>query len=218
MESFIKKILEGRPCESCHEYFVRFGKGKYERRFIIRVNVGKKIKIRGSFEWANDFVKFVNENKNLKFSGKILMKKEISGMKGKKKAGSFVYEVLETSLEKFENAYFYLLDVDEDDVALKIKKNLPKPGKNANKIDDKFCSLDLDLKYWPKFKEAFFWDIEEEIKKIKTSHDVLIEEIIFPAGEDDPIKIRALAKRKGKIIRKIEMNKKEFSKTFKFEA
>ena len=59
---------------------------------------GIKIKIRGSFEWANDFVNFVNENKDLKYSGKVLTKSQISGQSGKKKAGVFVYEIQEANV------------------------------------------------------------------------------------------------------------------------
>jgi len=218
MESFVKMIFEGNICEECHRHFVRFGKGKYERRFLINVNVGKKVKIRGSFEWANDFVKFIRENKEVKFSGNILSKDKIPGKDGKKKSGGFVYEISDSSLEGFEDAYFYLLNVDEEDIVLKIKKKLPKPGKSADKIDGKFCSMDLDLKYWPKVREIFFWDVSENVKKVKIAHDVIIEEIVIPSGEEDPIKIRELAKRKGRIIRKIEADKEESSKEFNVEV
>ncbi len=216
MESIIKKVLEGKADDSCHSHFVRFGKGNYPRRFLINLMKGKKIKIRGSFELANDFVEFIKENKDVKFSGKILTKEKVEGKEGKKKAGGFVYEVSESDLKGFEDAYFYLVDVADEDIVLKIKKKLPKPGKNADKIDDKFCSMDLDLKYWPKVKEIFFWDVPENVKKVKIAHELDIKDIVTPSGEDDPVKIRELAKRKGKIIRKLDIDKKEESKEFDF--
>ena len=66
-------------------------------------------------------------------------------------------------------------------------------------VDDKFCSLDLDLKYWDKAKEAFFWDVPE-CKKAAIEHDLDISEIVMPSGVSDPVEIREKAKRKG-IIR-----------------
>ena len=41
-------------------------------------------------------------------------------------------------------------------------------------IDDKFCQLEADLKFWPQIKEAFMLP---ECKKAKISHTFLIEEI-----------------------------------------
>src|SRR3989344_4623800 len=109
MDSFLRKVCENKGDEDSHRYFLRFGKGNYNRRFLISFQKGIKIKIRGSFEWANDFVNFVNENKDLKYSGKVLTKSQISGQSGKKKAGVFVYEIQEGSIKEFENAYYYLL-------------------------------------------------------------------------------------------------------------
>tara|TARA_Y100000310_G_scaffold345152_1_gene462210 strand:- start:1460 stop:2113 length:654 start_codon:yes stop_codon:yes gene_type:complete len=211
MESILRKVIEGRGDEETHRYFVRFGKGDYKRRFLIKFNKGKKIKIRGSFEWANDFVAFVKENKDVLFSGKVFMPDKIPGLEGKKKGKSFVYEIEESSIEEFENAYVYLLNVNSDDIVLKIKKSLPKPGKNEEKIDDKFCSLDLDLKYWEKVREVFFWDISD-CKKCEIEHELRISDIEMPSGVEDPEKIRELAKRKGKIIRKITCDGKEQEK------
>ena len=79
MEFFIKDIFEKGDLKNAHRYFLRFGKGNYKKRFLISFLKGKKIKVRASFELANDFVRFVKENKDVKFSGKILMKEKIPG-------------------------------------------------------------------------------------------------------------------------------------------
>ena len=217
MNFFVKEIFEKGVSEAGHQHFVRYGKGNYKRRFLMNLRKGPKVKIRGSFELANDFVTFVNENKEVKFSGKILMKDKVDGKKGKKKGGGFVYDVSESSLKEFENAYFYLLDADADDIVLKIKKKIPKPGKSANKIDDKFCSMDLDLKYLDKVRDVFFWDVPNG-KKVSIEHEIVINEIVLPKGEDDPKKIRELAKRKGKIIRTINVDGEEITKETNFEC
>ena len=217
MNSFLKKVIDGKIDSDCHRYFVRFGMGIYNRRFLLRFSKGKKIKLKGSFELANDFVNFVRENKEVKYSGRIFTKDKISGKEGKKKAGVFLYEVENSDLQGFENAYFYLLNIDDPEIKLKIKKALPKPGKDAEKIDDGFCIMELDLKFWSKVKEAFFWDVPDG-KKGEIDHNLLITDIVFPQGEKDPVKIRELAKRKGTIIRKITVDGSETKKEYPLEA
>jgi hypothetical protein len=219
MECFLKAVLTNNEDVYSHRYFVRFGKGQYDRRFLISFDRGKaKIKIKTSFEFANDLVMFVKElGANVKFTGKILMKNKVPGKEGKKKAGVFLYEISDANIDDFSDAYFYLLDVNHPEIVLKTKKSLPKPGKDANKIDDKFCSLELDLKYWPKVKEMFFWDVPEG-KKAIISHTLMINDIVFPKNEKDPVKIRELAKRKGKIIRKINLDGKDISNEHDFAA
>lgn len=209
MESFVKKVFENKSDKDCHRYFVRFGRGVYKKRFLISLNKGSIIKIRASFEFANDFVRFVKENKDVKFSGSILMKDKVYEKYGKKKRGVFVYEVSESNIDEFKDAYYYLLNANSGDIVLKIKKSLQKPGKDADKIDNKFCVFDLDIKYWPKVKEAFFWDVLDSVKKVKIEHELQITDIELPINIDDPEKMRELAKRKGRIIRKISFDGKE---------
>ena len=217
MQSFLKKVLSQKGDEESHRYFVRFGKGQYNRRFLISVNRGTKIKVKASFELANDLVEFVKENKEVKFSGTILSKEKIAGKEGKKKKGLLAYEISNSSIKEFENAYYYLLDVNDSDIVLKIKKSLPKPGKAEEKIDDKFCSLEIEPKYWPALKEVFFWDVPES-KKAEIEHNVIINEIVIQKNEKDPLKVRELAKRKGKMIRKIIFDGKTLEKEYPIEA
>lgn len=217
MNSFLKKVLTGNSDIDSHRYFIRFGRGDYKRRFLISLNRGEKIKVKTSFEFANDLVKFVDENKKISFSGKILTKEKIPGREGRKKAGVFVYEVEKCSIKEFGNAYYYLLDADDSEIVLKTKKSLPKPGKDEEKIDDGFCSLTLDKKYWPVLKDAFFWDVPD-CKKASIEHELKISEIVLPKGESDPAKIRELATRKGTIVRKIDADGRESSKEIPFEV
>ena len=115
-----------------------------------------------------------------------------------------------------DRVYTMLLDVESEDIKLKIKKKLPKPGKSSEKkVDDKFCVLEADLRYWPQIKEAFMLP---ECKKCKINHTFIIEQIILPEGEKDFAKIREMAKRKGKIIRKLEVDKQESKEEKEFLA
>ncbi|MEK6849955.1 MAG: hypothetical protein AABX85_00075 [Nanoarchaeota archaeon] len=107
--------------------------------------------------------------------------------------------------------------MNHSEILLKIKKSLPKPGKAEEKIDNKFCALDLDLKYLPQVKETFFWDVPD-CKKAKIEHDVIIKEIEFPKNEKDPVKIRELAKRVGKIVRRINFDGKNAEKEYAIAA
>ncbi|MAG38340.1 hypothetical protein CMI45_03065 [Candidatus Pacearchaeota archaeon] len=219
MDSFLKKVIDGKDIESVKRYFLRFGKGSYDRRFLISYNKGKRVKIKGSFEWANDFVEFVRElDKELKFSGKVMSLDKIPNLDGKKKGASFVYDVTESDLVEFENPYFYLVDVKTDDIILKIKKSIPKPGKNADKIDDKFCSLDLDLKFWDKVKDVFFWGVSsaDNAKKVEIEHTLEISDVEIPK-DAKPEEVREKSIRKGKLIRKITIDGKEEVKTYDLE-
>ena len=220
MESFIKKIWQGNG-EEAHYQFVRFSKGIFKGRAVLNLHKTSKIKLKGSFEWANDFVNLANELENVKFSGIVLSREKLDLENEKKKKGIFQYEVSDIESEKINEiknkAYALLLSGESEEIVLKIKKKLPKPGKSEKKIDDKFCQLELDLKHWDKVREAFMFP---EGKKFRVSHIFEINEIIIPEGEGekDFEKIRLLAKRKGKIIRKLEIDKKESEEEKEFEV
>jgi len=220
MECFIKKVWQGKG-EEAHNCFVRFSKGRFENRAVLNLQKSAKIKLRGSFEWANDFVKVASELGEAKFSGIILSKEELKELEiiGKWKKELIEYN-LELHSEKIkqirDKVYCMMLDAESSEFSLKMKKKLPKPGKSGTgKIDDKFCVLEADLKFWPQIKEAFMLP---ECKKCKISHTFLIEEIILPKDEKDFAKIREMAKRKGKIIRKMEVDGKESQEEKSFEA
>ncbi len=218
MDCFIKKIFEGRE-DGVHYQFVRFGKGKFENRAVLNLWRTGKAKLKGSFEWVNDFVDFVSELGDIKFSGIILSREQLDLENKKKKKAIFQYDVTDISPEKIQEikdkTYAMLLDCEGESVVLKIKKKLPKPGKSKDKVDNKFCQLELDLKYWPQVKEAFMLP---ECKKCKISHIFVIEELILPEGEEDFTKIREVAKRKGKVIRKIEVDGRESKEEREFVA
>lgn len=235
MDCFIKKIFQDKIDERVHNQFVRFGKGNYQGRALIKLQVKKDaLKIQGSFEYANDFVEIVSEilgESKAEVSGIVLSKESAGGklrdadvhISEKKKSMVFESSISQELTGKqlkliVDNSYFSLLDVSSQGVNLKIKKKLPKPGKSGEgKIDDKFCSLELPLSMLHKVKEAFFFDAPE-CKKCSTIHTYEIKEIILPKDEKNFEKIRLLAKRKGKIIRKIDADGRELFKEKEFEA
>jgi hypothetical protein len=221
MDCFIKKIFLEHCDEQVHRQFVRFGKGTFPGRAALNLQKGEKIKLGGSFEFANDFVNLASELGDAKFSGGILSREEISELGGgKKKTGVIGYAVENINSEKIkeirDKVYTMLLDAEGPGISLKMKKKLPKPGKSSElKIDDKFCILEADIKFWPQIRDFFMLP---DCKKAKIFHTYCISEIILPKGEKDFSKIRELAKRKGKITRKMNIDGREEQKEKEFEA
>ena len=219
--NFIKKIFLGKVDEAVHKQFVRFGKGEYRRRALLSVWKTKNIKIKSSFEFANDFVMFVSELGEAVFDGNIWSKEELPGLSGKKKEGKITYEVNGLTSKQIREfapkVYYFLLNAEGQGIKLKIKGKLPKPGKGEDKIDDKFCQLELDEKYYGKVKDDFFWDLPD-FKKATIEHTFVIKDIVLPKGEKDYAKIRELAKRKGKLVRTANIDGKETKKEVELEA
>jgi len=220
--NFIKKVFEDKSDESAHRQFIRFGKGDYRGRAVLGWWKTKNIKIKSSFEFANDLVLFAANLGEVNFKGDIWSKNEIENLSGKKKSGKWVYNVEDmTSSEVINLAdkiYYLLLDGEGEGIKLKIKKKLPKPGKSEKKVDVRFCLLELDKKYASKVMEDFFWDIPEG-KKINVKHNFVITDIVMPeTNETDFAKIRELAKRKGKIIREADVDGRIVKTEKDFEA
>lgn len=219
--NFIREVFENKESESAHRQFVRFGKGEYGRRALLSLWKTKNVKLKGSFEFANDFVVFTAKIGEVKFSGNIWSKTELPGLDGKKKEGKWIYEAKNLSSKKIIELsgiiYCFLLSGEGEGIKLKIKEKLPKPGKGEDKIDDKFCQLELDDKFYKSAKDEFFWDLPDG-KKISVEHKLMITDIILPKGEKDFAIIREKAKRKGKMIRISEIDGKEIKKETNFEV
>jgi len=218
----MQEIFGGKVSEASHRQFIRFGKGEYGGRALLGLWItASGVKVKSSFEFANDFVFFVANLVDVSFNGTIWSKDELQGLSGKKKEGKWIYEVKNLSSSQIKNllekAYYFLLNCEGNGVKLKIKAKLPKPGKGEDKVDEKFCQMELDSKYYKQAKEDFFWDMPEG-KKISIRHKYVIKEIVFPKGEKDFAKIRETAKRKGIIIRTADVDGKEVRKEVNFEA
>ena len=165
---FIKKIFQNQIDESVHKQFIRFSKGKYENKAIINIKKGQKIKITTSFELATDLIIFITSlATKFKVQGILLTKNQISGIDGKKKKGFYEYKIeKEISSEELKNfaseSYYALFDClsQDNSIELKTKKKIPKPGKSKTKVNDKFCKLTLDARYWPQVHNEFLFDFD----------------------------------------------------------
>ena len=116
-----------------------------------------------------------------------------------------------------DKAYYFLLSGEGPGIKLKIKGKLPKPGKGEGKVDNKFCQMEFNEKYYRAAKDDFFWDIPDG-RKISVEHRFIITDIIFPQGEKDFAKIREMAKRKGRILRIANIDGKEIRSEKDFAA
>lgn len=232
MTYFIKQAIEGD--KRARKYFAKFGKGIFENKAVMDLNFSR-MTITGSYECVPDIIVWLCSNFECEVDGIILSKKEIDDLimkKGlrikkitrKKKEEILIYEV-EGKCKEIEDlneeAYFLLLDAKCGDVEFKCKKKV----KPQSKKQDKFFSLKIknkkeSEKIFNDFVKKFLFDFAlEKGKKIKISHTFLIDEIIIPKElekEKDFAKIRQEAKRKGKIIRNIEVDKKSTKKEYSF--
>ncbi|UCD20891.1 MAG: hypothetical protein JSW08_03920 [archaeon] len=218
---FIKKIFENRVDESVHNQFTKFGKGTFNGRAIVTMRITpSKVRLVTSFDMTFDLIEFIIDLVDkVKVKGKVLSRNKLN-LENEKKGRVYEYSLDKELSSKeikdiLEKCYFPLLNCEAEGIKLKIGQRLPKPGKDE--LGENFSVLDLDLKYKDKAKRVFFWDILD-FKKAKSRHTFEITEIIMPKGEKDFAKIRILAKRKGKIIRKLEIDGKKSDKESDFVA
>ncbi|GAJ01601.1 unnamed protein product [marine sediment metagenome] len=219
--NFIKKVFDKEIDDSVHLQFQKFSKGEFRDRALIKAkNSGGKYTINTSAEFANDMVRAVAEKlgddiTNIEgcvvstndLTGELDFqdKKQFQGVKkymiDKEMSGNKILSLL----EKFPKAFFALsFEAGKDNTILKIKPKAPKSGKPSPKSDKKispnFCKLKTTDK---EIGKSFIFE-KPNFKEANITHDFIIEELILPEGEKDFAKIRELAKRKGKIIRKAE--------------
>ena len=225
--NFIKNIFDDKVDDSIHRQFVRFGKGNFENKAITEVKIiGKGIKIKTSFEFANEFVRFLANTINGKshLTGGIITSKDLKNQLGfeishvKQFAGVKTFhidtEVSKEELIKAMNDFpdaLFCLSFSTEYGSLKTKVKSPKsakPGKgNADDVKADYCVFTAkDIK----LKEEFAFDVQTDFKKFKAMHDFLINDIIVPKEyENDFTMVRVHAKRKGKIIRHLDIDGKK---------
>jgi len=244
MECFIKKIFEENIDKSVHLQFQKFSRGEFKDKALAKIIKAKNnYRINTTYEYANEFVKTLAEK--LPEEEKVEVKGVIVSTKNLKEIPEFYKLVGEVEIKQFMGvkqfkinkklskrdileicekfpASFIALSFSVNNTELKIKAKSPKSakprlkGKNTPKSD--FCKIktsDLDI------VKGILFDIDDfgwNFKKIKISHDFIINEIILPKGEKNPEKMRVLAKRKGRIVRKIEIDGKTITKEKEFVA
>ena len=193
-------------------------------------NSNGKYSIQTGYEYANELVNMVakklGENKTV-VTGAVITTKDLNGVIDYERKKQFMgvkqyvinkelsgNEIL-SIMDNAPNSFFALSFISGSD-ELKIKPKAPNSGKPSTKGDEgaksDFCKIKTSDKNivseiifeTPNFKEA------------EVFHEYHITEIILPEGEKEPGRMRELAKRKGKILRRavIDGNEKISEKEF----
>ena len=224
--NFIKSIINKQVDDFCHKKFIRYSLGEFEKE-PFEVKKGKKnFSVKAGPEYYDVLQQFFLQqiNDDIIIDGKIIAQRDVStdlarfGIKpvkitgnGKKALinGTFNHEELTNIFEKL-NDTFLLIDLVVGKNTLKMKKSFPR-----GKLVSGFCKAKFDLLLFDRFKEEFLWDVSDFIKASIT-HTYLIEDIQVSNElmKQDPARARKEAKRKGKLIRQLdidgEVSKEEF--------
>ncbi|MCX8159045.1 MAG: hypothetical protein N3D20_02015 [Candidatus Pacearchaeota archaeon] len=238
MENIIKKIFFKKIDESVHNDFVKYGRGNFKDKYLIDAKKQKdKWSIKTSAEFANYLVRRCLE----KVSGEIEVKgiivstfdlregmggyvfdkneeiKKAMGVKKMKVDSRIDVKRIKEVMERFPKA-FYALSFSGKDFELKIKAKAPKSAKPSaggeKEASADFCSLKTSDRG---IVNDLIFDVPD-FNEVSIKHEIVVNEIILPKGEKDPVKLRENSIRKGKIIRKIIIDGKETKKEADFEA
>ncbi len=241
MDFFIKKIFDGKNDESVHIQFQKFSRGKFANKALIRAKNSKgKFTIGTSYEYANELVRTLAEklgSGRAKVSGVVISTrklkeepefssifadstvKQFAGVRqygiNKEMSGDEIMQLCDRLPNAVISLSFAFMDTD-----LKVKAKAPKSGKPSTKENEKppadYCKLKTSDKGLVK---GLLFDVElDNFKVAEIEHDFVIEDIELPKGVTDPLKMRELAKRKGKIIRKTSVDGNNIIEEKKFEA
>jgi len=231
--NFIKKIFDGEIDEKVHVQFRKFSKGEFKDRGLVEIKKSKDgATIKTSFEFANDLVATIAQKIQGKthITGAIICTsdlrnelgieikdmKQFMGVKNMQIDCEMSKEQILEICERFPAA-FVLLSFSVNGTTLKIKPKSPKsakPSTSDKEAKADFCSVktnDMNI------VKEFAFDVDA-FKHLKIKHAFKIGGIIIPTGEKDPEKIRLLAKKRGKIIRELDIDGKKIIKEVVLEA
>ncbi len=215
----VKNIFEGVVNDNMHATFLKFGRGKYEHRYMIEgKKQPKKWAIKTNAEYSNFLVRQCLEkiNRNIDIKGVIISTsdlreeiefdiKKVSNFQGVRK------NIIETNVEPSQilelmdkhPKIFFALSFSGDDFVLKIKPKAPKsgkPGKDSEKPVVDFCSLKTEDQ---NIVDELFFGFKD-FKEISIDHIINVTNIVYPDNLDElkPTEVREFSKRKG-IIKRI---------------
>lgn len=238
MKSFIAKIFSGESDNWVHQQFQKFGRGNYTYRALVNAKNSKgNYSVATGAEYVNEVVYSLAEklgaNKakvtgvivsTFKLSEMPLFHKLLSGVDIKQFAGVKQYvinhELSGTEMMSYLNGFpdaFFALSFSHGGTELKIKAKAPKSAKPSTSEKApvaEFCKIKTSD---AEFVKKILFDVHE-FKKAEISHTYLIDEIILAKNTKTPEEMRKLAKRKGKIVRKVIVDGAEKVSEKGFEA
>ncbi len=234
MQNIFKKIFSENIDENVHNDFIKFGRGEFKNKYLIEAKRQKdKWSIKTSAEFSNYLVMKCLEDaspeEKIYVKGIIIctfdLSKEIDfEIENIKKYMGIQQYKINTNIEagkiiKLMEKYprfHYGLSFKTKNCELKIKEKTPKgakpSAKSENGLKTDFCSLKTSRK---DIIDDLFFDFPD-FDFISVNHTIKIDEVILSNGIKDPVQLREMAKKKGKIIREIsidgrkERSEKEF--------
>lgn len=246
MDSFIKKIFDGKGDvdEEVHLQFQKFSRGEFSGRAMIRAKNSKgKYTIATTSEYAKDLVMSLAEKLGegkTQVTGALISALDLEGFdyKEKKSALGVRKYIIDSEMSgnelidlcnKIQKAFFGLsFKVGESE--LKVQPKSPKSAKGASsqkkggeKAKINFCKLKTSDENI--IGNLIFDEEAKNFKDVEIKHLFIIEQIIMPTEEElsekgveknDFAKIRELAKRKGKIIKELDVDGKKVKKELEF--
>ncbi|MBU4501761.1 MAG: hypothetical protein KKA79_04160 [Nanoarchaeota archaeon] len=225
--NFIKQIVENQVDEATHKRFARYGKGEYERGLLLIKKSKKNIRLKGSYDWSNDFFGIIANNisEDTEVKGNIVATRDfeseldVETIKYSKWGKMYTAEIkltltpeqMKSIYEKFKGD-FILLSIKSDDFKLSVKNKVPKPG---GKIKDNFCSATLPLNTL----DEFAFDFDQDFTEVSIVNKFIITDLEVPDEyKKDFAQARLMAKRKGKLIRTITADGNNTEKEYPMEA
>jgi len=239
MDSFIKKIFDKNTDELVHSQFIKFSKGEFPDRAMIRArNTKGNYTITTTAEYAKETIVYLAEqlgDEKVSVNGAVISALDLEGFEyneRKMAMGVRKYMIYDKEMSgneilelcnKIEKAFFGL-SFKTNKTSLTIKPKSPKSAKGAgsSKNPKKKAKIDF-IKIKTTDKELvdnlIFDDEAKDFKKIEIKHKFTVDNIIMPeTDEKDFAKIREMAKRAGKIERALDIDGKEVKKEIEFEA
>ncbi len=220
----IKKIFEGNFDGEVHSDFLKFGRGEFKNRYLIEVKrQADKWAVKTGPEFANFFVNKCLPRGIINIRGVVISTfdlsnsgieiKKTSNFQGIRKTeidGEIEAEKILNLMEKYPRCFF-ALSFKTNNCELKIKPKAPKsakPGKAGEDIKVDFCSLKTSNS---EIVRELLFDVSENFKEVKVSHTIKIDDIIYPKDFQNmkPEEVREMSKRKGVIVREIEIDGKK---------
>ena len=219
--NFIKAIINHQVDDYCHNKFIRYSLGEFEKEPFEVKRMKKNFSVKAGFEYYDVLQQFFLDNIQdcVTVNGKIIAQRDISsdlaslgiepvkitgnGKKAQISCSLINQEELTNIFEKLSDA-FLLLDLSTGKDFLKMKKSFPR-----GKLLPNFCKAKFDMSLFDKFKEEFLWDVGE-FTKVAITHIYIVEDIKVSDEliKQDPARARREAKRKGKLIRELDLDGK----------
>jgi len=239
MNNFIKKIWDKETDESVHSQFIKFSKGEFPDRAMIRAKNSKgNYTITTTSEYAKEIIMYLAEqlgDEKVSVSGALISALDLEGFEydeRKMAMGIRKYMIYDKEMSgneilelcnKIDKAFFGLsFKTDKTDLTIKPKSPKSAKGSGSKKKGDAKAKIDFIKIKTPDeglIKNLIFDDEARGFKKIEIKHNIIFDKIIMPeTDEKDFAKIREMAKRAGKIERVLDIDGKILRKEIDFEA